>query len=480
MHPAALARLVDEIAPRIAGASIADAYTVGDECLVCELSRDGGAFLCVTTTKALPLIFLTEDPDAVPAPRRGARREVARELAGATLVALTVAADTAAELRFRRTLATGRIIDAALWIDLGRRPRVALDGGGASRREAPASPRILDEPGGESPADGRPTVAWWHDRAGRIHVRVHPSGVRGRTDDERRFETMNEAAAFAFSEFWAPLELAGRRAAVKRVIAIELRRKRRAVAKVAAELESASMASELRRRGHLILTRQSDIRRGSSSVDVLDYDGVSRVEIELDPSLTPAQNAQVLFRRARKAERRGERAPARLAELEDDAARLSELAERADRASEKEMSELESQLRPPSARRRPGAADESARYRTYTVAGGWKVLVGRSNRDNDTLTHKIARPSDLWFHVRQVPGSHVILKRPDRNAEPDATAILEAAAIAAFHSKAGRSTRVPVCYTERRYVRKPRGAPPGLAVVTREKVVFVDPKLPET
>jgi predicted ribosome quality control (RQC) complex YloA/Tae2 family protein len=74
----------------------------------------------------------------------------------------------------------------------------------------------------------------------------------------------------------------------------------------------------------------------------------------------------------------------------------------------------------------------------------------------------------------------VILRRQDRKAEPDKKAILEAAAIAAFHSKAGRSTKVPVCYTERRHVRKPRGARPGLAVVSREKVVFVEPKLPET
>jgi predicted ribosome quality control (RQC) complex YloA/Tae2 family protein len=72
----------------------------------------------------------------------------------------------------------------------------------------------------------------------------------------------------------------------------------------------------------------------------------------------------------------------------------------------------------------------------------------------------------------------VILRRRGGKAEPDRRAILEAAAIAAFHSKAGRSTKVAVCYTEKRHVRKPRGARPGLAVVSREKVVFVEPRLP--
>ena len=104
--------------------------------------------------------------------------------------------------------------------------------------------------------------------------------------------------------------------------------------------------------------------------------------------------------------------------------------------------------------------------------------MGKSNRDNDILTHRIARKDDLWFHVRQAAGSHVILRRAGRKAEPDMDAIREAASIAAYYSKGGRSSNVPVCYTERRHVRKPRGAKPGLAVVSREKVVFVDPGLP--
>ncbi len=92
----------------------------------------------------------------------------------------------------------------------------------------------------------------------------------------------------------------------------------------------------------------------------------------------------------------------------------------------------------------------------------------------------MARPDDLWFHARQVAGSHVVLRKSGHKAEPDKQAILEAAAIAAFHSKAGKSSKVSVCYTEKRHVRKARGGKPGLAVVAREKVVIVRPKLPES
>ncbi|MBD3349334.1 MAG: DUF814 domain-containing protein, partial [Candidatus Eisenbacteria bacterium] len=192
------------------------------------------------------------------------------------------------------------------------------------------------------------------------------------------------------------------------------------------------------------------------------------------------RNAEALFNRARKAERKARRAPERRAELKSEAESLESTLAAIDEAPRSGLREFENAFRPP---RRGGASADSAdrvRFRTYLVSGGWKVLVGKSNRDNDLLTHGVARPRDLWFHVRQAPGSHVVLRKHGQKSEPDRRAIMEAAAIAAFHSKARGSSAVPVTYTERRYVRKPRGAKPGLAVVTNEKVVFVEPGLPET
>ena len=117
--------------------------------------------------------------------------------------------------------------------------------------------------------------------------------------------------------------------------------------------------------------------------------------------------------------------------------------------------------------------------RRYVLAGGWEVLVGRSNRENDILTHKLAKAEDLWFHARGVAGSHVILRCARGGAKPPKTIIEQAAAIAAHFSKARTSAMVPVIYTEKRYVRKPRKATPGLAVCLREKVVMVRPSAPQ-
>ena len=115
----------------------------------------------------------------------------------------------------------------------------------------------------------------------------------------------------------------------------------------------------------------------------------------------------------------------------------------------------------------------------YTVHGGYEVWVGRNARQNDTLTLRHARKEDLWLHARGVPGSHVVLRRPNRNVPADRRAVEEAAAIAAYWSDARTSRLAPVQVTERKYVRKPKGSPPGAVIVTHEDVVLVEPGLPD-
>lgn len=113
----------------------------------------------------------------------------------------------------------------------------------------------------------------------------------------------------------------------------------------------------------------------------------------------------------------------------------------------------------------------------YELPGGYEVLAGKTDADNDLLSLNIAAPEDLWFHVRGLPGSHVILRHPE-NANPDGATIKQAASIAAWHSKARNAGMVPICYTEAKHVGKPRGAKPGSVTIKREKIVKVRPALP--
>ena len=112
----------------------------------------------------------------------------------------------------------------------------------------------------------------------------------------------------------------------------------------------------------------------------------------------------------------------------------------------------------------------------YTLSGSWKVLVGRTDADNDYLSLRLARPDDWWFHVRGMPGSHVILQaRP--GADPDRQTLKRAAAIAAYHSKAREAGVVAVSCTRARYVTKPRGVPVGTVQIRKEMVLKVRPAL---
>jgi predicted ribosome quality control (RQC) complex YloA/Tae2 family protein len=113
----------------------------------------------------------------------------------------------------------------------------------------------------------------------------------------------------------------------------------------------------------------------------------------------------------------------------------------------------------------------------YTLPGGWTVLAGRTDQDNDRLSIKIAKANDWWFHVRGLPGSHVILQVP-AGEEPDNDTVKAAAAIAAWHSRKRESTQVSVSATRARFVTKPRGAPPGTVEIRKEKTLVVRPALP--
>jgi predicted ribosome quality control (RQC) complex YloA/Tae2 family protein len=122
--------------------------------------------------------------------------------------------------------------------------------------------------------------------------------------------------------------------------------------------------------------------------------------------------------------------------------------------------------------------DIQPEYWKYQLPGGFEALAGKTDADNDMLSLKLAASGDLWFHVRGLPGSHVILRHPE-SLKPDRTIVKQVASIAAWHSKARNAGHVPVCYTECRHVGKPRGAKPGSVTIKREKIVKVRPALPD-
>ena len=113
----------------------------------------------------------------------------------------------------------------------------------------------------------------------------------------------------------------------------------------------------------------------------------------------------------------------------------------------------------------------------YELDGGYKVLAGKTDVENDFLSIKFAAPNDYWFHVRGMPGSHVILRVGDGD-EPSKDIIKQAAAVAAYHSKARSGGVVPVSCTRAKHVTKSRGDKPGTVHIRKEIVLKVRPAVP--
>ena len=113
--------------------------------------------------------------------------------------------------------------------------------------------------------------------------------------------------------------------------------------------------------------------------------------------------------------------------------------------------------------------------RRYLSTDGYEILVGRASRDNDNLTFRIARPHDLWLHAGDYPGSHVVVRNPNRKEIPQRT-IIEAAQLAGRFSQASEDSKVVVHYTERKFLSKPKGAAPGLVRMSSFRSITVEPK----
>lgn len=248
----------------------------------------------------------------------------------------------------------------------------------------------------------------------------------------------------------------------------------RRIARLQAELTSAESGDRLREQGALLLSRLGEVERGVAEVGLAGWDG-SEVRLRLDPALSPRENAEQMFEEARRRDRAAARVPELVAEATRELRRWTEALRAAE--SGKPPTWAAAAAAKAGGESASGGAAEAAAlpYRSYRTSGGLEVRVGRSAAGNDRLTFGHSRPNDVWLHARSVAGSHVVLRWAHAEGAPPARDLGEAATLAAVHSKARGSSLVAIDWTRRKYVRKPRGAPPGRVVIQRAKTLFVEP-----
>lgn len=252
----------------------------------------------------------------------------------------------------------------------------------------------------------------------------------------------------------------------------QLKRARKRARKLERELRDSPEPEELRAFGSLLLARLAEVPRGAAEVDLEGFDG-QRVSVALDPALAPQENASRYFDKAGRASRARARIPALLGDAQTELTRWTDLL--ADiHAGEISAGDVADAL--PDWSPGQGSADGAPTrpYRRYESSGGIEIRVGRGARHNDDLTFHHSHPEDIWLHARHAAGAHVVL-RWTRPEAPPARDLEEAAVLAALHSKARTSGSVPVDWTRRKHVRKPRKAARGVVLLDRAQTLFVEP-----
>ncbi len=248
-----------------------------------------------------------------------------------------------------------------------------------------------------------------------------------------------------------------------------------------AELEQSEDREHLRICGDLLQANIYNIQRGATEVTVDNFydENNAPVTIKLDPALSPTQNAQKYYKDYQKAKTAQTVLKGQIEKALSEIEYLETIFDSLTRAEgESDISEIRQELcesgyiKRQNSRQKPPKALPPHEFMT---SDGYTVLVGRNNRQNDKLTLKTASKNDLWFHTKNIPGSHtVIVTNGDDVPE---SSILEAACLAAYHSKARMSSQVPVDYTLIKNVSKPQGAKYGMVIYVKNKTVYVTPKM---
>jgi len=266
-----------------------------------------------------------------------------------------------------------------------------------------------------------------------------------------------------------------------RLLANHADRLSRKIANQQAELSACAERDTLRIKGDLLSANMYAIQKGETSVKLQNFydENLAELEIALDPALTPQQNAQKYYKNYRKAKTAEEKLTEQIGLAQTELTYIDSVFESLALAeNERDLNEIRAELAEQGyVRRRAGKKNQKQPALSvplkFKTSDGFTVLVGRNNRQNDKLTMKDANNNDIWFHTKNIPGSHTVLVTDGK--APTETAMEEAAVLAAQHSRAKDSAQVPVDYTQIRYVSKPQGAKPGMVIYVQYKTVYVDP-----
>ncbi|MEE0839174.1 MAG: NFACT family protein, partial [Acutalibacteraceae bacterium] len=246
------------------------------------------------------------------------------------------------------------------------------------------------------------------------------------------------------------------------------------------ELLNCAEKEKLRIYGELIKANLYRLSSGMTSFEAENYydEALSKITIPLDVALSPAANAEKYFKEYKKSCNAERLLTELIQKAEADLIYFNSVLDALSRSQTlAELNEIREELADAGIIKSPKNAPKkkkiSVEFLEFSTPNNKKILVGKNNRQNEILSLKTASKQDIWFHTKNIPGSHTVLITDSQSVSEED--ILYTASVAAYHSKAKASSSVPVDYTLIKYVKKPSGAKPGMVIYTNEKTIYVSP-----
>lgn len=235
--------------------------------------------------------------------------------------------------------------------------------------------------------------------------------------------------------------------------------------------------------GELIIANMYQLKKGMEYAELENYyDSGTKLHIELNPQLSPTENSQFYFKKYNKAKSSKIFVEEQIAKGREELSYLESVASSLEQAiTLDDLAEIRSELvdagylKDKPLKKGKKIKKIESEPLSFMSQDGYTILVGKNNKQNDRLTLKIAHKDDIWLHTKDIPGSHVIIRKKDGSEIPYST-IEEAAKLAAYHSKARHSSQVPVDYTVVKQVKKPSGAKPGMVIYFEQRTIYVTPE----
>lgn len=319
----------------------------------------------------------------------------------------------------------------------------------------------------------------FNDKAGIIDF--YPENFR---HEERsnylKFEDINSAIIFYLNKKFYFESFLDRKKRIQKFLEKEMDKVSKKLNKLKTEIEKGSKEKEFSQIANVLLINRNKLKTGINFIELEDiYNPGNIIKINLDEKLTPQRNIDLYFEKSRNEKIKIVKSKLLFSNFEKIFYNLKRIKEKTALTDKiDELKDIMKELKMKDQETKTDNEDIRSKFKQYIIEEKYYLFIGKDSMNNDLLTTRFAKQNDYWFHARNVPGSHVVLRVNNVKESVPKNILKKAASIAAFHSKAKTAGVVPVSFTLKKYVIKKKNMEPGKVALLKEDVLLVKPEIP--